>query len=814
MVKRLLVCLLLATAMVWGLALRSGRVRRELAPHLHLLASPAPSQRNTELSPIRKYHEVVRPHRLDAWSIIGPGGGGTFYNASISPFDPNLVFATSDMTQCYVSEDGGLTWREFNLRMTCRSFTFDPKRPGTVYALAGGAGLWRSDDRGHTWNLVFPDPSAAPVLAYMDDEAEAYIHSAHGYEALTAFAIDPEDSNTLYCTTGGDLRMSTDAGRHWKTLVSKTITATRLFVDPHSPAGNRTVILTAGSATAVWEDGKYSGPLPVPDSSWVYGFAFGAGKSGRAVLYAANGFVVKNNVLQGGGLLASEDGGRHWRSLNEGFLKIQAKDTYSEFTTIATSLHHPEVLYASIYNWHVPGDPNPYFGVVKTSDGGATWSVVTKESGAMAANMHDSWIGYHFGPDWGDQPLSFGVDANNPDLVYRTDLGRIMRSKDGGRNWEAVYSQGTENGYTTTGLDVTTCYGLHFDPFDPKRMFISYTDIGLFRSEDGGQSWVSSAAGAPAAWLNTTYWVEFDPAVKGKMWAVMSNTHDMPRMRMLNRWNGRGGVVVSSDGGRTWAASNQGLPEMVATHILLDPKSPPEARVLYVVGMGRGVFKSTDGGKTWAPKDRGLPEKNPLTWRLSLDRNGTLYVVTIRRSEDGRVGTELDGAVYRSRDGAESWERMALPENVNGPVSVTIDPQDAERMYLSVWGRYARYAGKNPPDGGVYLSTDGGRKWANVLNGSRRIYDVTVDSRNPNLVYACGFDSSAWRSADRGKTWTRIRGYNFKDGHRVIPDPADASKIYITTFGSSVWHGPAAGDPKAVEDIVSPAPVTFAAPLQ
>ena len=35
------------------------------------------------------------------------------------------------------------------------------------------------------------------------------------------------------------------------------------------------------------------------------------------------------------------------------------------------------------------------------------------------------------------------------------------------------------------------------------------------------------------------------------------------------------------------------------------------------------------------------------------------------------------------------------------------------------------------------------------------------------------------------------RGYNFKWGHRVIPDPADAAKIYITTFGGSVWHGPA-----------------------
>ena len=56
---------------------------------------------------------------------------------------------------------------------------------------------------------------------------------------------------------------------------------------------------------------------------------------------------------------------------------------------------------------------------------------------------------------------------------------------------------------------------------------------------------------------------------------------------------------------------------------------------------------------------------------------------------------------------------------------------------------------------------------------------------------------------DRGATWTRIRGFNFKWGHRVILDPLDPAKIYITTFGSSVWHGPAAGDPRAVEDLVT-----------
>ena len=107
------------------------------------------------------------------------------------------------------------------------------------------------------------------------------------------------------------------------------------------------------------------------------------------------------------------------------------------------------------------------------------------------------------------------------------------------------------------------------------------------------------------------------------------------------------------------------------------------------------------------------------------------------------------------------------------------------------------------------MSTDGGQHWRNVLKASQRINDVTVDPRNSDLVYAASWEASAWRSVDRGNTWSRIAGFNFRLGQRVIPDPTDINKIYITTFGNSVWHGPAAGDPQAVEDILGPPGMRF-----
>ena len=142
---------------------------------------------------------------------------------------------------------------------------------------------------------------------------------------------------------------------------------------------------------------------------------------------------------------------------------------------------------------------------------------------------------------------------------------------------------------------------------------------------------------------------------------------------------------------------------------------------------------------------------------------------------------------------------MSLPSGVNGPNGLAVDVKDPQLLYLAAWGRTEPDGAK---DGGIFLSTDGGATWRNVLAKDQHIYDVALDPRNSNVAYAAGFESSAWRSLDRGETWQRIRGYNFKWGHRVIPDPYNSKMIYITTFGGSVWHGPAAGDPNAPGDII------------
>jgi photosystem II stability/assembly factor-like uncharacterized protein len=751
--------------------------------------------------------------RLDAWRILGPGGGGAQFYPAVSPHDPNLVLVACDMTGAYISHDGGNSWRMFNLRSPATFFAFDPIDPQVIYA--GASSLWRSNDSGRTWKLLFPTPSSVTSLIFPDDHASPEVLTRDGPSApVTALAVDPAHPKIIYIAVGRSghaaLYTSTDGGGSWSALPNNPADLSsgiqKIYVDSKSPEDDRTLYVVGRNAVSIRKGGHWVQNPPPPGVLNFLDASAGFSPDGQLTVYAvAGGRRFERNAS--GGIFVSRNGGATWEDSTKSFLRLgDPSGPHPDIEAVGTAAGHPEIAYLSFEELRVgPDAKQVVHGAAKTTDGGRTWSLVWNEGDAPAPNVHDAWITERLGTGWGEPGISLGVAPSDPNICYRTDLGRTMRTTDGGRTWEDVYSKRMpDHTYTSTGLDVTTNYGVFFDPFDSKRMFIAYTDIGLFRSENGGESWTSATIGVPRRWLNTTYWITFDPEIKGRMWGVMSYNHDLPRPKMWRRTSPSkfgGGVCISDDGGKTWRVSNIGMPQTAATHILLDPSSPASARVLYVTGFGKGVFKSADGGQTWALKNNGLPGPEPFAWRLARDKNGTLYLVVARRSEDGSFGNSGDGALYRSIDGAENWTRVQLPEGVNGPNGITVDPSDPDRLYLAAWGRNTP---QGAAQGGVFVSPDGGKSWKNTLDRDQHVYDVTVDPRDPKTVYACGFESSVWRSTDRGKTWKRIQGYNFKWGHRVIPDPQNPAMIYVATYGGSVWHGPAAGDSSAVEDIITP----------
>jgi photosystem II stability/assembly factor-like uncharacterized protein len=757
--------------------------------------------------------------RNDTWGFAGYGGGGAMFWPAVSPHDPDHAYVACDMTGSFVTYNGGKSWRMFSLLGPVKYFVPDPVDPDVVYAKS--IALFKSTDRGNTWNIVYPGPSEIEgVISKGDHAEERIITKDSSRRNVTALAVDPENSMKLHAVisvnNAAGYYTSDDQGGHWVKEKDLDQPAVNIFIVPSSPKENRTVYIAGNNSIIARENGSWKtnpGPAGV---NRLNEFSAGFDKTeNKFIIYAISGKSYFNPDGDPSGIYYTENGGKTWDNRQDDLLKVRRENSdLPEWRSVATSANHPEVVYVSYAGLSVSKD-TICIGVAKSEDYGKTWNLPWKDrltggGDLYSPNYKKGWIDERFGPTWGENPFSIAVSPSNPDICFTTDFGRTIKTSDGGKSWEQLYTNKKEGaGWVSRGLEVTTGYTIVFDPFDIKHMFIANTDIGLMESHDGGQSWMSATwnNGIPRKWMNSTYWLAFDPEVRGKAWAVMSDIHDLPRPKMWRRSgisHYEGGIVVTDDAGKTWNPVSNDIGESALTHILIDPSGNKDSRTLYACAFGKGVYKSTDGGKSWVQKNKGIEGKEPFAWRIERsDKSGELFLVVCRRSDDGSIGNELDGAIYRSSDGAESWTKMDLPQGTNGPMSLVIDPDNSDNILLSAWGRVS--PGQFTPDtgGGIFLSEDNGKTWKQTLAEDQHIHDITYDKRT-GTFYACGFNGSAYRSEDRGESWKRIKGYNFKWGKRVDPDPTDPEKIFIITFGGGVWHGPAKGDANAKEDIITP----------
>ena len=757
--------------------------------------------------------------RNDAWGFAGYGGGGAMFWPAVSPHDPDYAYVACDMTGTFVTYNGGKSWRMFSLLGPVKYFVLDPVDPDVAYAKS--IALFKSTDRGKTWNIIYPGPAEIKGVVSKGDHAEERIITIDSTRRnVMALAVDPDNSMILHAVISVNNEpgyyTSHDQGGHWEKEKELEQGAKNIFIVPSSPKENRTIYITGNNSVIARENGNWNtnpGPATVNNLNE---FSAGFDKTkNKFIIYAISGKSYFNPDGDPSGIYFTGDGGKTWENRQEGLLEFQkGKASFPEWRSVATSISHPEMVYIS-YSGLKVSDDTTCIGVAVSADYGKTWNLawkdrLTKGADTYSQNYKKGWIDERFGPTWGENPFSMAVSPSDPLICYTTDFGRTLKTADGGKTWEQLYTNRKDGaGWISRGLEVTTGYAVITDPFDINHRFIANTDIGLMESNDGGESWNSATMnnGIPRNWVNSTYWLAFDPEVKGRAWAAMSNVHDLPRPKM---WRKRGvsgyegGIVVTEDGGKTWKPVSMGIGEAAITHLLVERSVNQKTATLYASAFGKGVYKSADEGKTWKLKNNGISGTEPFAWRITRnEKNGELFLVACRRSDDGSIGNDSDGALYRSSDGAETWTKMNLPEGTNGPMSLITDPENNDRILLSAWGRATPGQFTQDTGGGIFLSSDNGKTWSQVLAKDQHIHDITYDPRN-NTFYACGFNGSAYRSDDHGKNWSRIKGYNFKWGKRVDPDPADPDKIYIITFGGGVWHGPAKGDPNAAEDIVTP----------
>lgn len=769
-------------------------------------------------------------HPVDGsnWTKLGPGGGGSTFLPTFSYHADDEFLIRCDMTGSYLTKHGGDSYSQINFANGSSSFAYDPHDATTIYI--GSASLNRSRDGGKSWEQIFPDQKEILAEKYEGDHATYTIEttSTSSYNAesprVSAIRVDPVKQNALYFSMGNAFYYSDDGG---KTFNRKDLQFRIDFIYTNSTTLKDSVLIfTTNSIYAFKKTSKELEQRSLPSMmSPAFSFTGGRVKGGDQVILYALHYDQSKEIEEEFGhteIWTSHDEGATWRKLTDETINNDRFKTMPSYAMISCSEFDAQHAYVVCNRYEEKAGDKVvhWYGALKTSDSGSHWNWVWKGGGGSGqygvrdgigvSNLKDAWTEKAFGGEY-IRLIDAGVSPSNGNVAIVTDWYRTMKTMDGGSTWREVYSkQQVDGSFISRGMDVTTAYGVHVDPFDSNHVAISYTDIGYHHSFNRGKSWTRSMEGVPTSWQNTCYWIVFDPTVKNKVWSVWSNLHDFPRGKMTRNPNwkerARGGVCVSVDGGKTWDVSNNGMSDTAATtSLVLDPDSPPGNRTLYAAVYNKGVFKSVDDGKTWSLKNAGIDD-NTSAFELTRTGNGTLFLVVspTPAHKGGEPGKEFyRGAVYKSTDHAETWSKVNISDQpVIFPNGIDYDPANPNRIYLACWssislsdlvgGAMARSAagdGKLESEGGIFMSDDNGLTWSSIFDKNQYVYDVTVDPYHKGRLYCNTFNRAAYRSDDYGKHWKKLKDYDFHWGHRVIVDQNNPKKVFLTTFGSSVWYG-------------------------
>jgi len=651
----------------------------------------------------------------------------------------------------------GLRWRSIGPNRGGRSQTAggSASRPLEYYFGATGGGVWKTTDGGLTWRPV------------SDKQLKT--------SSVGALAIAPSNPDVVYAGMGetelrgnviqGDgVYKTTDAGKTWTAVgLQQTQAIARIRVHPTNP------------------DIVYVAALGNP--------------------YGAN---------PERGVFRSKDGGKTWE-------RILFRDERTGAVDLAMDPKNPDILYAGL--WEVFRTPHslssggPGGGLFKSTDGGTTWTELTKNAGLPR-------------PVWGKVGVSVsGADSNRVYAIVEAKDGGIFMSDDAGGTWKLVnddrrirqrafyYSrvyadpQTKDTLYvlntsvyrsTDAGKTLTSVRDPHGDnhdlwiaPNDPKRM-INTNDGGANVTVNGGETWTSQRF--PTAQLYSVFTTAHVP------YHVCGAQQDNSTVCVPS--NGGGDDMYDVGGGESgyiapdpldtdvfYAGSYGGLltrinrrtGEQRAINVWPDnpmghnsgdmPQrfqwtfpiviAPTDPHTLYVTS--QYVWKSTNEGQTWEQISPDLSRHDPATMGdsggpITLDQTGVeTYAVVFALAPspvDGRViwaGSD-DGLVHVTRDGGKAWTKVTppdLPEFARISL-IEASPHDAGTAYVAA-NRYQR-SDRAPY---VYRTHDYGRTWTKIITGIRAgdfARSIDEDPKRKGLLFL-GTETGIYVSFDDGDVW-------------------------------------------------------------
>ena len=710
-------------------------------------AAPAPAAS----APAAAVHATVNPSLFQAlqWRGIGPYRGGRALAVAGIPGESSTFYFGAVAGGVWKTTDRGGTWQVLTDGTPISSvgaIAVAPSQHDVIYVGTGeaaprgnmtyGDGVYKSTDGGKTWNHVgLRDSRQIGALIIDPANPDIVLVAALGH------AFGPNTERGVFRTT--------DGGKSWTKVLYKDENPGAIDVsfDPHDAR-----IVWA----ALWQarrqpwnfssGGPGSGLYRSTDGgvTWkqLTGNGLPAGTLGRihvSVSAADSNRVYAMIEAAEGGLYRSEDGGTHWQRVNDDG-RLSQRAWY--FSTILADPKDRDTVYAE------------NTGLFRSTDGGKSFELLPARHG----DHHGIWI-----------------DPVNPDRIIESSDGGASISFDRGKTWSTVYNQPTAQFYHVS-VDTRFPYYAYGAQQDNSSVAIaSMSDEGAIVQRD----WYDASNGEAG-------FVLADPRDANIVYGTNENLinrfnkHSM-QMQVISAWP----VDVSGH-----AAKDLEHRFNWTSPLAMSPFDPD---TLYY-GMER-LYKTTDDGHSWnaiSPdltrndKSKQQASGGPITKDItSVEYYDTIFAIAESPLSKGMiwVGTD-DGLIQLTRDGGGNWSNVTPHDMPAWSTISMIEPSrfDANTAYVAV-DRH-KLDDIKPY---VFMTRDAGKTWTRIDPGLPEgsfVHVVREDSVKRGLLYAAT-ETGVFVSFDEGGHWQSLQlNLPRTPIHDLVVKDDD---LVVATHGRSFW---------------------------